>query len=109
MKSAIHERPENIALMAHIIHHVQKCIRNESSVIRKRHEQKLQKWADRQDSPICKIENTIKLIGDVSKPPDYVIETLKYGPRHPVLTKFDEKDVLCEMDMFLEYCERYDK
>ena len=45
-------------------------------------------------------------MGNVTKPPDYVMETLKLGPRNPVLTQFDEKDVLCEVDLFLEHCEK---
>ena len=34
------------------------------------------------------------------------METLKLGPRNPVMTEFDEKDVLSEIDLFLEHCEK---
>ena len=38
------------------------------------------------------------------KIPDYVIQTLAMGPRNPVMDKFDDKEVLIELDCFLKFC-----
>ena len=59
----------------------------------------------KQDSPICNIKDTVKTLGNIEQPPDYVYKTLKYGPRNPNLRQFDEKETLCQMDLFLEFCE----
>ena len=39
-------------------------------------------------------------------PPTYVMETLSLGPRNPVLERFDPKDVLVELDRFLNHCKK---
>ena len=65
LKQEVYCKPENISLLPHIIHHVHNLIENDAKTIKERHKQKLAKWSQRQDSPICKIENTIKFIGDV--------------------------------------------
>ena len=52
------------------------------------------------------MENSIRVF-DFDKPiPSFVKETLALGPRNPVMEKFNEKDVLTELDCFLKYCEK---
>ena len=38
------------------------------------------------------------------EPPDYVMKTLSLGPRNAVLDPFDQKDILKELDLFLDHC-----
>ena len=38
------------------------------------------------------------------EPPDYVMKTLSLGPRNAVLDPFDPKDILTELDLFLDHC-----
>ena len=77
-------------------------------VIKNRHINKLRLLSMRQNKPLFNVEDTIKVI-DFDKPiPSYVKETLSLGPRNPVLEKFDEKEVLIELDCFLNYCKSHD-
>ena len=98
-------KDKSYIMMAHIANAIYNFIEFETATIKHKHEKKLQFWGQQQNKPIVDKENTIKVIGDIKRPPKIVIETLKLGPRNPVLTKFDEKEILCEMDLFLEHCE----
>lgn len=40
--------------------------------------------------------------------PKYVLDTLSMGPKNPVLTKFDSKSFLVEMDMLLNKLQNHD-
>lgn len=105
MMERIHAQENNIPLLKHIVHHIHNTVMQEKEKIQARHKQKICKWSQRQDKPVCKVDGTVKLIGNIEKPPEYVIETLKFGPRNPIMTEFDQKALLAEMDIFLEYCE----
>ena len=37
-------------------------------------------------------------------PPKYVMDTLSLGPKNAVLEKFDDKDILVELDGLLNFC-----
>ena len=54
---------------------------------------------------MCKIDNTVKIIGQVPPLPSFVYEVLRLGPRNPVLSNFDPKNILCELDLLLESLE----
>ena len=97
-----------MCLLLIIIRHIHKIVTDEQGGIQSRHENKIKSWSERQDRPISDTTYTVKLIGDVQRPPSYVMETLKLGPRNPVMTEFKANEVLCEMDLFLEYCEAKD-
>ena len=74
------------------------------TVIKNRHENKLNLLSMRQKKPLFNVKDTLKIF-DFDKPiPSYVKETLSLGPRNPVLERFDEKEVLTELDCFLDYC-----
>ena len=105
LTNKIHCDENNSHLLKHIVHHSNILIEKERDKIRQRLNGKLDKWSYRQDTPLCKVNGTIKFLGEITRPPDYVIETLKLGPRNPILETFDDKEVLSEMDIFLEYCE----
>ena len=100
LKDLLHTKNEDLALLSSIVLSIQKTIIEEQTKIQARHGDKISKWAKRQDKPLFdKESSTVLLMGNVTKPPDYVMETLKLGPRNPVLTQFDEKDVLSEVDL----------
>ena len=56
------------------------------------------------DEAFFNVENTIIISEFTGHVPNYVFQTLALGPRHPVMTKFDEKEVLIELDSFLNFC-----
>ena len=50
------------------------------------------------------IDNTVKVLDVSIQIPKYVMQTLQMGPRNPVLEKFNEKEVLSELDCFFKFC-----
>ena len=66
-----------MSLLVPIIRHIHKIVTDEQGGIKNRHENKVKSWSERQDRPISDTTNTVKLIGDVQRPPSYVMETLK--------------------------------
>ena len=50
------------------------------------------------------VQNTVICYGIKKTPPKYVIETLSLGPRNSTIEKFDRKDVLAELNGFMEFC-----
>ena len=84
-------------LLKHIVHHSKILSEKEREKIRQRLNGKLEKWSYRQDTPLCKVNGTIKFLGEITRPPDYVIETLKLGPRNPILETFDDKEIFRNM------------
>ena len=93
-------------LLAHIARSVRESVEIVLNKINTKHDKKINSWSIEQDRPLGETDGTIKLIGDIEKPPAFVYETLKLGPRNPILSKFDDKDTLCELDMALEFCEK---
>ena len=45
----------------------------------------------------CELDNPL---------PQYIIDTLALGPKSSILDKFNEKDVLAELDGLLSHCKR---
>eukprot|EP00111_Clytia_hemisphaerica_P023398 TCONS_00068918-protein len=62
---------------------------------------KLDNLSKEQNRPLFQLHNTVRLL-DVEVPvPKYVLDTLSMGPKNSVLTKFDSKGFLAEMDLLL--------
>ena len=57
-----------------------------------------------QERPLFNVNNTVICYKLDKNPPKYVMDTLSLGPRNPVLGKFDENDILAELDGLLKYC-----
>ena len=78
--------------------------RRNRKTVESKHEKKLKYLSLLQEKPLFNVINTVKTY-DVDVPiPNYVLQTLSMGPRSPVLDKFNEKDVLSELDSFLNFC-----
>ena len=39
--------------------------------------------------------------------PKFVYETLLLGPHYPIIDRFNEKDLLSELDCFLNFCHKH--
>ena len=69
------------------------------------HNKKLSNLSEEQDRPLFSVENTVMLYELETVPPKFVLETLSLGPKNAVLNPFDPKDILAELDLFIDYCE----
>ena len=65
---------------------------------------KLRTLSDEQDRPLFNIRNTVICYELDLLPPKFVMETLALGPKNDVLEKFNQNDVLCELDGLLKHC-----
>ena len=72
------------------------------------HSRKLGNLSEEQSKPLFTVKNTVRLCNIDKVPPKYVLETLSLGPKNPVSNKFEQKDILTELDCFLEYCKDND-
>ena len=72
--------------------------------LRSKHNEKLSRLSKEQDKPLFNVENTVTCYGLDKTPPKYVLETLALGPRNPIMEKFDQNDVLAELDSLMEFC-----
>ena len=74
--------------------------------IQQTHRKKLCNLSEKQSRPLLSVENTVIFSEFAGNIPNYVRQTLALGPRHPIMSKFNENDVLVELDSFLNYCEK---
>ncbi|XP_066920782.1 uncharacterized protein [Clytia hemisphaerica] len=58
----------------------------------------------RQDKPLFNVKNTVLCYQLDSTPPKYVLETLSLGPKNSILDRFDQNDILAELDGLINYC-----
>ena len=75
-------------------------------VVKQKHDKKLRWLSEKQSKPLFNVENTVLISEFTGFIPSYVKQTLSLGPRHPVMSKFNENDVLVELDRFLNYCDK---
>ena len=62
---------------------------------------KLDNLSSEQERPLFHVQDTVKLFDIGIVPPNYIIDTLALGPKNPVLTKFDQKEILAEIHIVL--------
>lgn len=89
----IHFDDNNSHLLRYIANHSKILSEKEREKIRQRLNYKLEKCSCRQDTPLFKVNGTIKFLGEITSAPDYVIETLKLDPRNPILETFE---IICK-------------
>ena len=70
------------------------------------HQRKLIHLSEQQGKPLRETnKKAYNLVDLEDTPPDFVLNVLSKGPRHPVRVKFDKLDFLAEMDMLIEHVE----
>ena len=87
-----------------MLHTKWKC-RETRERVSETHNKKLRSLSEIQEKPLLNVNNTVKILEDNINIPTYVIETLSLGPKHVILDKFNAKDVLVELDLFLNHCQ----
>ena len=70
---------------------------------------KLNRLSKEQKRPLFNVKNTVMCYNLDRQPPKYVMETLALGPKNSVLDRFDQNDVLAELDELIRYCKGKDK
>ena len=70
-----------------------------------KHKNKFIRLSEHQDRPIKDTYENVKVLEEDLSIPDFVLNCLSMGPKHPVLEKFKSKDILTEVDSLLEYIE----
>ena len=65
---------------------------------------KLFRLSNEQDKPLFNVNNTVICHQIERDPPKFVLETLSLGPNNAVMEKFNQNDVLTELDSFLKFC-----
>ena len=61
-------------------------------------QKKLDNLSREQERPLFHVQDTVKLFDIGIVPPKYVTDTVALGHKNPVLTKFDQKEILAEID-----------
>ena len=87
-----------------VIFHSRHARKTNRQCVKLRHTKKLSVLSQRQNKPLFNVKNTIRVFEFDKHIPLYVKETLSLGPRNPILDKFNDKEVLTELDCFLKYC-----
>ena len=65
---------------------------------------KLLRLSKKQEKPLFNVNNTVLFYNLETVPPKFVLDTLSLGPRNAIIDRFDQNDVLSELDDFLKYC-----
>ena len=74
-----------------------------------KHNNKLLVLSEEQERPLFNVKNTIIMFDLENTPPKYVLETLSLGPKNAVLNKFEPNDVLTQLDLFINHCDKRTK
>ena len=67
-------------------------------------DKKLSHLSKEQDKPLFNVKNTVICYQLESTPPKYVLKTLSLGPKNSILDRFDQNDILSELDDLINYC-----
>ena len=87
-----------------ILLHIRYAVAKERVKVVSVHQKKLNMLSKEQARPLRSSLDTVKVVDDDIKPPQYVMDTLALGPKNPVLDKFNPKESLAELDMLLHHC-----
>ena len=82
--------------------HVRYDMRVSYQEVSDRHRKKLDDLAGLQEKPLHNVGKTVH-VGDNVDVPQFVIDYLSFGPKHPVLDKFNEMHFLADADKLLYY------
>ena len=87
-------------LLVSVSFYIRQSLKLNFELLRNKHRAKLKKLAVDQDKPLAERSDNVVVLADV-KPPNYVLDVLSRGPKHPVLDKFNEMSFLADMDRLM--------
>ena len=88
-------RPE---LMTSAVSRIRREMRNHSAMVQNRLNGKLDKLSERQDIPLWTGSRSNVVIMDGGELPNFVVDILSLGPKHPRRDKFNEVHFLADVD-----------
>ena len=105
-KRVVIQTAVNDALLPSVAVHSRYFIRKVRANLKSTHNKKLAALSEEQERPLFSVKNTV-IQCELDNPlPQYIIDTLALGPKSSILDKFNEKDVLAELDGLLSHCKR---
>ena len=87
-------------LLLSLIWHSRRKIRELLATRSRKLENKVQLLSQRQDKPLAQRANNVKVMTD-EEIPQYVLDVLSLGPKHPQLDEFKEMSFLSDLDSLL--------
>ena len=81
--------------------HLKEVCKKRVQEAKARHQRKIENVSAMQDKPLLNTTGYLTILDDI-KVPDYVRELLRYGPKHPCRTSFQEEQFLANIDLLLE-------
>ena len=84
-------------LAVSICFYVRQWARSSATSGKQRHAKKVSNLSEQQGKPLRTVGQTVKVLTDV-KPPQFVIDVLAMGPKHPVRDEFNDMHFLASMD-----------
>ena len=64
------------------------------------HEYKIKMLSQEQEQPLRNVENNVRIVGEINVP-KFVKDFQSHGPKHPILSSFDEMSFLADLDSCL--------
>ena len=89
------------ALIASVVLYSRMTVQNIHLEVTSTHQKKLDNLSKQQERPLFNVDDTIRLFEVDIHPPKYVLDTLSMGPKNPILDKFNQKELLAEIDLLL--------
>ena len=87
---------------------IQNKITYDMEKLGQKHHRKLIHLSEQQGKPLYEMNSkAYKLVDLAVTPPDFVLNAITKGPRHPIRDKFDKMGFLAEMDTLVEHVESF--
>ena len=99
-----HEKLRQIlchTLITSVVLYSRMTVQNIHLEVTSTHQKKLDNLSKQQERPLFNVQDTISLFELDIHPPKYVFDTLSMGPKNPILDKFNQKELLAEIDLLL--------
>ena len=99
-----HEKLRQIlchTLITSVVLYSRMTVQNIHLEVTSTHQKKLDNLSKQQERPLFNVDDTIRLFEVDIHPPKYLLDTLSMGPKNPILDKFNQKELLAEIDLLL--------
>ena len=88
-------------LIASVVLYSRMTVQNIHLEVTSTHQKKLDNLSKQQERPLFNVHDTIRIFELDIRPPKYVLDTLSMRRKNPILDKFNQKELLAEIDLLL--------